>query len=104
MSDRTVYGASGISSAPAGMETNERTIGVTRPTVTATSILSNGSFQLQFKGDAANNTYTVETSTDLVTWVNVGFPTNTPPGSAFYQYIDPHPGQPNRYYKIKAAY
>ena len=79
-------------------------IGVTRPTVTSTSILSNGSFQLQFKGSASNNTYTVETSTDLVTWVNVGFPTNTPPGSTFYQYIDPHPGQPNRYYKIKAPY
>ena len=32
----TVYGASGISSAPAGIETNERTTGVTRPTRTPT--------------------------------------------------------------------
>ncbi len=79
-------------------------IGTTPPTVTSTSILSNGSFQLQFKGAASNNAYTVETSTDLVTWVSVGFPTNLPPGSAFYQYTDPNPGQPNRFYKIKSAY
>ncbi len=79
-------------------------IGTTPPMVTSTSILSNGSFQLQFKGAVSDNTYTVETSTDLVTWVSVGFPTNLPPGSAFYQYTDPNPGQPNRFYKIKSAY
>ena len=36
ISVRTVYGASGISSTPAGIETKERMIGVTRPTRTPT--------------------------------------------------------------------
>lgn len=79
-------------------------IGATPPQITSTSMLANGSFQIQFKGAPSNTAYTVETSPDLATWTNVGFPTNSPTGSTFYTYTDPTPGRPNRFYKIAAPY
>lgn len=79
-------------------------IGATPPQITSISMLANGSFMIQFKGAASNANYTVESSTDLVSWVSVGFPTNMPAGSPLYAYTDPHPGSPNRFYKVKVAY
>jgi hypothetical protein len=79
-------------------------IGATPPQITSTSMLANGSFQIQFKGAPSNTAYTVQTSTDLATWTSLGFPTNTPLGSATYTYTDPTPGRPNRFYKITAPY
>jgi hypothetical protein len=78
-------------------------IGNTPPQMTSCSLQTNGSFLIQFTGAASDCNCSVEDSTDLVNWVAIGLPTNSPVGSAFYQYTDPAPA-PGRFYRVNAAY
>ena len=78
-------------------------IGNTPPQITSSSLQTNGSFLIQFAGAPSDCNCSVEDSTDLVNWVSIGLPTNSPAGSPFYQYTDPAP-TPGRFYRVNAAY
>jgi hypothetical protein len=109
MTNLTVASPSGVTDSASVPTTGTKfnvfiLTGTTAPKITSQSRSADGTVTLQFRGAVSNGIYTVECSSNLVTWTALGLASNAPPGSATYRFVDPAGNRSSRFYRVRAPF